>query len=184
MSALPTDQPLRLMTVHAHPDDEASKGAATCARYVAEGVEVMVVTCTGGEAGSILNPAMDTPEVNADMPGTRRAEMAHFSLETLGLERNPNSTETWTEFETGNVTLALVTPEDFGMEFAPLPFGSIVLRVPDVEATKERLGDLGVEFEGETWDSGVCNGASFFDPDGNGLAVHRRYAPYLDGTTA
>ena len=76
MSALPTDQPLRLMTVHAHPDDEASKGAASCARYVAEGVEVMVVTCTGGEAGSILNPAMDTPEVNADMPGTRRAEMA------------------------------------------------------------------------------------------------------------
>ena len=76
MSTLPPDQPLRLMTVHAHPDDEASKGAATCARYVAEGVEVMVVTCTGGEAGSILNPAMDTPEVNADMPGTRRAEMA------------------------------------------------------------------------------------------------------------
>ncbi|WP_285653408.1 mycothiol conjugate amidase Mca [Actinomycetospora sp. NBRC 106375] len=77
MSALPSsDQPLRLMTVHAHPDDESSKGAATCARYVADGVEVMVVTCTGGEAGSILNPAMDTPEVHADMPGTRRAEMA------------------------------------------------------------------------------------------------------------
>jgi mycothiol S-conjugate amidase len=64
-----------LMTVHAHPDDESSKGAASCARYVAEGVEVMVVTCTGGEAGSVLNPAMDTPEVHADMPGIRRAEM-------------------------------------------------------------------------------------------------------------
>ncbi|GAA4863578.1 mycothiol conjugate amidase Mca [Actinomycetospora straminea] len=76
MSALPSDQPLRLMTVHAHPDDESSKGAATCARYVADGIEVMVVTCTGGEAGSILNPAMDTPEVRADMPGTRYAEMA------------------------------------------------------------------------------------------------------------
>jgi mycothiol S-conjugate amidase len=76
MSALSPDQPLRLMTVHAHPDDEASKGAATCARYVAEGVEVMVVTCTGGEAGSILNPAMDTPEVRADMSGIRREEMA------------------------------------------------------------------------------------------------------------
>jgi mycothiol S-conjugate amidase len=77
MSALPSsDQPLRLMTVHAHPDDESSKGAASCARYVAEGVEVMVVTCTGGEAGSVLNPAMDTPEVHADMPGIRRAEMA------------------------------------------------------------------------------------------------------------
>ncbi|MEJ2864968.1 mycothiol conjugate amidase Mca [Actinomycetospora flava] len=75
MSALPPDQPLRLLSVHAHPDDESSKGAASCARYVADGVEVMVVTCTGGEAGSILNPAMDTPEVRADMVGTRRAEM-------------------------------------------------------------------------------------------------------------
>ncbi|MEJ2887765.1 mycothiol conjugate amidase Mca [Actinomycetospora aeridis] len=76
MSAHSTDQPLRLMSVHAHPDDESSKGAASCARYVADGVEVMVVTCTGGEAGSILNPAMDTPEVRADMVGTRREEMA------------------------------------------------------------------------------------------------------------
>ncbi|MEJ2867447.1 mycothiol conjugate amidase Mca [Actinomycetospora sp. OC33-EN08] len=76
---------LRLMTVHAHPDDESSKGAATCARYVAEGVEVMVVTCTGGEAGSILNPAMDRPEVVADMVGVRRAEMAR-AAEILGVE--------------------------------------------------------------------------------------------------
>jgi mycothiol S-conjugate amidase len=76
MSTLPTEQPLRLMSVHAHPDDESSKGAASCARYVADGVEVMVVTCTGGEAGSILNPAMDIPEVRADMVGTRRDEMA------------------------------------------------------------------------------------------------------------
>ncbi len=68
--------PLRLMSVHAHPDDESSKGAATCARYVAEGQEVMVVTCTGGEAGSILNPAMDRPDVLANMPAVRRAEMA------------------------------------------------------------------------------------------------------------
>ncbi|PVZ04219.1 mycothiol conjugate amidase Mca [Actinomycetospora cinnamomea] len=84
MSALHHDQPLRLMTVHAHPDDESSKGAATCARYVSEGVEVMVVTCTGGEAGSILNPAMDIPEVHADMPGTRRREMAR-AAEILGV---------------------------------------------------------------------------------------------------
>jgi mycothiol S-conjugate amidase len=76
---------LRLMTVHAHPDDESSKGAATCARYVAEGAEVMVVTCTGGEAGSILNPAMDRPEVLADMMGVRRAEMAR-AAEILGVE--------------------------------------------------------------------------------------------------
>jgi mycothiol S-conjugate amidase len=73
------------MTVHAHPDDESSKGAATCARYVAEGVDVMVVTCTGGEAGSILNPAMDRPEVLADMMGVRRAEMAR-AAEILGVQ--------------------------------------------------------------------------------------------------
>ena len=47
---------LRLMAVHAHPDDESSKGAATMAQYVAEGVDVLVVTCTGGERGSVLNP--------------------------------------------------------------------------------------------------------------------------------
>jgi mycothiol S-conjugate amidase len=76
---------LRLMTVHAHPDDESSKGAATCARYVSEGAEVMVVTCTGGEAGSILNPAMDRPEVLADMIGVRRTEMAR-AAEILGVE--------------------------------------------------------------------------------------------------
>ena len=56
---------LRLMAVHAHPDDEASKGAATLARYVDEGHRVLVVTLTGGERGDILNPAMDTPEVGS-----------------------------------------------------------------------------------------------------------------------
>jgi mycothiol S-conjugate amidase len=77
--------PLRLMTVHAHPDDESSKGAATTARYVAEGHEVMVVTCTGGEAGSILNPAMDRPEVLQNMATIRRAEMAR-AAEILGVQ--------------------------------------------------------------------------------------------------
>ena len=48
-----------LLAVHAHPDDESSKGAATMARYADQGVRVVVVTCTGGEAGEILNPAMD-----------------------------------------------------------------------------------------------------------------------------
>ncbi|WP_433268428.1 mycothiol conjugate amidase Mca [Actinosynnema sp. CS-041913] len=75
---------LRLMSVHAHPDDESSKGAATMARYVAEGHEVMVVTCTGGEAGSILNPAMDRPEVLANMAEIRRGEMAR-AAEILGV---------------------------------------------------------------------------------------------------
>ncbi|HET9517750.1 MAG TPA: mycothiol conjugate amidase Mca [Actinoplanes sp.] len=77
---------LRLMAVHAHPDDESSKGAATMARYVAEGVQVLVVTCTGGERGSVLNPKMDRPEVLADIANIRRAEMA-AAREILGVEQ-------------------------------------------------------------------------------------------------
>jgi mycothiol S-conjugate amidase len=77
---------LRLMAVHAHPDDESSKGAATMARYVAEGVEVLVATCTGGERGSVLNPKMDRPEVRADITNIRRAEMAK-AREILGVEQ-------------------------------------------------------------------------------------------------
>lgn len=66
----------RLLAIHAHPDDEASKGAATLARYSAEGVDTMVVTCTGGERGSILNPAMNRPGVLENMDQIRRGEMA------------------------------------------------------------------------------------------------------------
>ncbi len=67
---------LRLMAVHAHPDDESSKGAATMSRYVDEGVDVLVVTCTGGERGSILNPALQgRPEIEENIAEIRRAEM-------------------------------------------------------------------------------------------------------------
>ncbi len=70
-------QGLRLLAVHAHPDDEASKGAAMMASYVAEGVDVMVATCTGGERGGIQNPAMaGDPHATRDMAGARRLEMA------------------------------------------------------------------------------------------------------------
>ena len=117
------------------------------------------------------------------IPTRDRDRAVTFYGETLGLERNPNSTESWVEFETGNVTLAIVVPEEFGMEFAPLPFGALALRVSDVAAARARLEEAGVEFPGEIFDSGVCNGASFKDPDGNGLMIHHRYAPYADGTT-
>ena len=116
------------------------------------------------------------------VPTQDRERAATFYGETLGLRRNANSTETWIEFELENVTLALVKPAAAGVEFAPLPFGSIAIRVPDVEAAKAELQAAGVEFRGEIWDSGVCNGAVFQDPDGNGLLLHRRYAPYRDGT--
>jgi mycothiol S-conjugate amidase len=69
-------EPRCLLTVHAHPDDESSKGAGTVARYNAEGVRTVLVCCTGGEAGDILNPAMDNDEVRADLPGVRRRELA------------------------------------------------------------------------------------------------------------
>jgi predicted enzyme related to lactoylglutathione lyase len=117
------------------------------------------------------------------VPVQDRERAARFYEETLGLTRNPNSTDTWVEFETGNVTLALVEPGTAGQPFVPLPFGSIVIRVPDVEAARAKLQEAGVEVIGETWDSGVCNGAVFTDSEGNGLAVHHRYAAYPDGTT-
>lgn len=111
--------PLRLMTVHAHPDDESSKGAATCARYVSEGHEVMVVTCTGGEAGSILNPAMEGPEVLANLPGIRRAEMAK-AAEILGVQHR------WLGFVDSGLPEGDPTP--------PLPEGCFALADLD-EAT-------------------------------------------------
>jgi mycothiol S-conjugate amidase len=74
------------MHVHAHPDDESSKGAASTARYVAEGVDVLVVTLTGGEAGSVLNPAMDRPDVWAKISEIRRAEMDR-AREILGIRQ-------------------------------------------------------------------------------------------------
>ena len=82
----PEQGKLRLMAVHAHPDDESSKGAATMARYVREGVDVMVCTMTGGERGDVLNPAMDRPEVKADMARIRREEMAR-AREILGVQQ-------------------------------------------------------------------------------------------------
>lgn len=67
----------RLLAVHAHPDDESSKGAATYAHYLREGVEVMVVTCTGGERGDILNEEVElNPRAHRDLAGLRRDEMA------------------------------------------------------------------------------------------------------------
>jgi mycothiol S-conjugate amidase len=77
---------LRLMCVHAHPDDESSKGAATMARYAREGVDVLVVTLTDGSRGSVLNPAMDRPEVQADITAIRAQEMDR-ARELLGVRQ-------------------------------------------------------------------------------------------------
>ena len=64
-----------LLSIHAHPDDEASKGASTVAKYKTEGVRAVLVTCTGGEEGDILNPAMDRPEIRADLAAVRKREL-------------------------------------------------------------------------------------------------------------
>jgi mycothiol S-conjugate amidase len=75
--------PLCLLTIHAHPDDEASKGSATVAKYAAEGVRTVLVCCTGGEAGEVLNKAMDTPNVVANLPAIRAEELT-ASVATIG----------------------------------------------------------------------------------------------------
>ena len=77
---------LRLLTVHAHPDDESSKGAGTVARYHAEGVHSVLVCCTGGEEGDILNPAMDRPEVRENIHRVRMEELAR-AAEIIGYDQ-------------------------------------------------------------------------------------------------
>src|SRR5580658_1714672 len=79
------DERLCLLSVHAHPDDEASKGAGTIARYHAEGVHTVLVTCTGGEEGDILNPAMDKPEVRENLAEVRRQEL-EAAVEIIGYD--------------------------------------------------------------------------------------------------
>ncbi|MEX1358309.1 MAG: VOC family protein [Gaiellaceae bacterium] len=107
----------------------------------------------------------------------------HFYGEVLGLARNANSPgDDWIEYEAGNVTLAVMTPHTHDYEFTPLPLGTIALRVADVAEAKAKLEAAGVQVN-EMWDSGVCHGAGFRDPDGNPILLHRRYAPYPDGTT-
>jgi mycothiol S-conjugate amidase len=82
-----SETPLRLLAVHAHPDDESSKGAATMAMYAASGVEVMVATCTDGSRGDIQNPGMeDAPHPKRDMAGARRLEM-NAAAKVLGVRQ-------------------------------------------------------------------------------------------------
>ncbi|MDT5149565.1 MAG: mycothiol S-conjugate amidase [Mycobacterium sp.] len=121
---------LRLMAVHAHPDDESSKGAATMARYADQGARVMVVSLTGGERGDILNPAMDLPEVHGRIAEIRRDEMAKAAA-ILGVEHE------WLGFVDSGL------PE--GDPLPPLPEGCFAL-VPLVEST-ERLVRVIREFK-------------------------------------
>ena len=107
-----------------------------------------------------------------DLPAAER-----FYGETLGLRLGKR----WgqmpaAEFETGNLTIAVMQSDAFGMEFRANNH-PIALRVDDVPAARSELESRGVRFKGEILDSGVCHQAFFEDPDGNTLAIHHRYAP-------
>ena len=117
------------------------------------------------------------------VPVTDIEAAKHFYGNLLGLPLNPNSPgDDWLEFEAGNVTLAVMTPHTHEYEFAPLPPATIALRVADVATAKEKLEAAGIEVA-DMWDSGACNGAGVSDPSGNRILLHRRYAPYPDGST-
>ena len=106
------------------------------------------------------------------VPTRDRERARRFYAETLGLASNSGSPD---EFETTNVTLGLWEPAADGVPFEPNTAG-IALRVADVGRSRERLEKSGVRFHGETVDTGVCHMAFFYDPDGNVLILHRRYA--------
>ena len=108
-----------------------------------------------------------------DIPSRDVERSIAFYRDVLGLPQNPREP---TEFEAGNVTLAIWKPEDQGVEFPKSAAHGIALRVADVAAARAELESKGVEFVGDR-DSGVCNMAFFTDPDGNSLILHRRYAP-------
>ncbi|MBD0735550.1 mycothiol conjugate amidase Mca [Streptomyces sp. CBMA29] len=111
---------LRLMAVHAHPDDESSKGAATMAKYVSEGVDVLVATCTGGERGSVLNPKLQgDPYIEENIHEVRAKEMDE-ARQILGVRQS------WL----GYVDSGL--PE--GDPLPPLPEGCFALQDVDVAA--------------------------------------------------
>jgi catechol 2,3-dioxygenase-like lactoylglutathione lyase family enzyme len=116
------------------------------------------------------------------VPVTDIEQAKHFYGELLGLRENPNSpADDWIEYEVGNVTLAVMTPHTHEYEFSPLPPSTIALRVEDVAAAKAELEAAGLEVA-DMWDSGLCKGAGLNDPAGNRILLHRRYAPYPDGS--
>jgi catechol 2,3-dioxygenase-like lactoylglutathione lyase family enzyme len=111
------------------------------------------------------------------VPVTDLEQATRFYEKTLGLERIPGD-GSWPEFQLGeNISLYLIDLKNVGREFSGPHTAYIALRVPDVQTTRSELEGRGVEFQGETFDSGVCHMAFFHDPDGNALMLHRRYAP-------
>jgi catechol 2,3-dioxygenase-like lactoylglutathione lyase family enzyme len=113
------------------------------------------------------------------IPSRDTARSLTFYVETLGLRPDERSGN---EFWIGDTCFSIWEPERFGGEFEPQKNGIALIRVDDVDAMRAELEAKGVEFDGETFDTGVCHMATFFDPDGNRLTLHRRYGPYRDGS--
>jgi predicted enzyme related to lactoylglutathione lyase len=111
------------------------------------------------------------------IPSRDTARSRQFYVETLGLRPDPNASN---EFWIGETCFGIWEPERFGAEFEPQKNGIALLHVDDVEAARAELEAKGVEFTGETFDTGVCHMATFSDPDGNQLVLHKRYAPYAE----
>ncbi len=97
-----------------------------------------------------------------------------FYVDTLGLRPDDHSRF---EFWVGGTCCGIWEPERFGMPFGPQKNGHLALHVDDVAAARAELEAKGVDFAGETLDTGVCHMAMFTDPDGNDLMLHHRYAP-------
>ena len=125
---------------------------------------------------------MTTPQpvTRVDFVGmpTRDLEAAvEFYGSTLGLPRSVYLKErNYAEFETGNLTLSVFDAEKFGLEHKPNP-NAMALHVDDVALARAGLEERGVQFAGDTLDTGVCHMAFFADRDGNALMLHHRYAP-------
>jgi predicted enzyme related to lactoylglutathione lyase len=130
---------------------------------------------------------MTTPQLvtGVDFVGlpTRNLEAAvEFYGSTVGLPRSVYMADrNYAEFETGNLTLSVFDAEKFGLEHK-INANAIGLHVDDVARARGALEERGVEFVGETLDTGVCHMAFFADPDGNALMLHHRYAPRVTET--
>jgi predicted enzyme related to lactoylglutathione lyase len=111
------------------------------------------------------------------MPTRDLKAAVEFYGSTVGLPRSVYLEErNYAEFETGNVTLSVYDAEKMGLEHKANP-NAIALHVDDVAQARATLEERGVEFAGETFDTGVCHMAFFTDRDGNALMLHHRYAP-------
>jgi catechol 2,3-dioxygenase-like lactoylglutathione lyase family enzyme len=108
------------------------------------------------------------------IPSTDADRSRSFYVDTLGLRPDPNGQY---EFWAGDTCFGIWEPARLGMEFAPQKNAHPALHVDDVAAARAELETKGVEFLGETLDTGVCHMALFTDPDGNDLMLHQRYAP-------